>query len=1096
MSNIFKRFVFSFLICLALPALSFGQQVTGAITGLVTDPSGAAIANAAVVATDLARHTVWPTQTNNEGFYNLPRLPVGSYDIRVQVTGFQTTVHPPVQLELNQTARVDLSLSLGAVTDTVTVNASAPLMQTETTMVNTVINSTTNIALPLATRNYIQLTLLAPGSVTVDPSSMSQGKTAMAAGRPYINGNREQANNFILDGMDNNEWGSNYVAYTPSVDAIEQFNLITNNASAEFGNFQGGLISTSIKSGTNQYHGNVFEFLRNDKLNANSWSNNFQNLTRNPLRWNMFGGTFGGPIKKNKLFFFADYQGERFDHPSDSGMYTVYTTAERTGDFSQLLSQKGVQLFNRISSSNKPPYPNNIIPLSLMSTAARNLFASPFYPKPTNSNLVSNTVNSSRSYINADQGDVKVDYNVSERDHIFGRFSKEFLTNPSSNSIPVLISSLTDNVMESGVINWTRTVTPNIVNEARFGMNHVLYTNGDSAGVLGNFGEALGIPGANDHGPGLLRIVMGDQTVNSFGDRNLATREGSTAIQASDGLIISRGRHIIHTGFELIRTRQNLYYAGNNGAWGDMNFGSRYTGSSASDFFVGKASEVSRGFGSTGTSGERSNILGAYLQDDIRLTDTLTVNLGLRYENHLPMTEVKNRWVNYDLWTGQPQFAGKPNVYGNNSLYMPYNLGLDFQPRLGFAWSPKEFGGKTVIRGGYTLSSYFEGTGINLRLSMNAPFVQPEYQYYYYDTGGPILTTGGMMQPNDPYHAALIRAWDPTLRPAAVQQWNFTIQHQFSNSLTLQAGYVGQHGTHLVVAMPYSDGKLNADGTVSPSPYLAGNPDLLSKIGAVLGTASIGVQKYDALQAVLQKKMTNGLLGQLSYTYSKCMTDSAGFWGTSGGQGAASNAFYSDPYNTKLDMGPCYWDVKHVLTGYAVYELPFGKGKKFGNHLNRVAQAVAGNWQAGAILTLRGGFPLTVVSEWSSYDPGTGSSNYDQLRPDCLGPVSYPKTQVSSSLGGGLQWFNPSNYTLPAAGKYGSCGTGIVRSAGDKTIDFNLQKQFAFGETRKLEFRAEAINLTNTPILNQPSVTMGNKLGVIQSAQGERNIQLALKFLF
>jgi hypothetical protein len=918
----------------------------------------------------------------------------------------------------------------------------------------------------------------------------------MSAGRPYINGNREQANNFILDGMDNNEWGSNYVAYTPSVDAIEEFNLITNNASAEFGNFQGGLISTSIKSGTNQYHGSAFEFFRNDKLNANSWSNNFQGLNRNPLRWNMFGATFGGPIKKNKLFFFVDYQGQRFDHPSDSGMYSVYTEAERHGDFSQLLTEKGIQLFDRISMNNKPPYPNNQIPLSLMSVTAQNLFASKFYPQPSNSNLVGNTVNTSHSYINADQGDAKVDYNISERDHVFGRISKEFLTNPAVNSIPVLINNQTDNMMESGVLNYTRTITSSIVNEARFGINHVLYTNGDDPGALGNFGEALGIPGANDHGPGLLRIVMSDLTANSFGDRNLATREGSTAIQASDGLIITKGKHIIHTGFEFLRTRQNLYYAGNNGAWGDMNFGSRYTGASVGDFFVGKASEVSRGFGNTGTSGERSNIFGLYVQDDIRLTGTLTVNVGMRYENHRPMTEVKNRWVNYDLWSGQPQYAGKPNVYGNNSLYMPYNLGLDFQPRIGFAWTPKMLGGKTVVRGGYTLSSYFEGTGINLRLSMNAPIVQPEYQYYYYDTGGPILTSDGMLQPTDPYHAALIRAWDPTLRPAAVQQWNFTIQHQFSNSLTLQAGYVGQHGTHLVVPMPYSDNKLNADGTVSPSPYLAGNPDLLSKIGAILGTASIGTQKYDALQVVLQKRMSGGLLGQLSYTYSKCMTDSNGFWGSSGGQGAASNAFYSDPYNTRLDWGPCYWDVKNVLTGYAVYELPFGKGKKYGSRMNKVAQAVAGNWQMGAILTLRGGFPLTVLSEWSSYDPGNGSSNYVQLRPDCLGPVAYPKTQVSSSLGGGLQWFDPNNYALPAAGKYGSCGSGIVRSPGDTTVDFNLQKQFPLGESRKLEFRAEAINLTNTPILNQPSITMGSKLGVISSAQGERNLQLALKFLF
>jgi hypothetical protein len=353
-----------------------------------------------------------------------------------------------------------------------------------------------------------------------------------------------------------------------------------------------------------------------------------------------------------------------------------------------------------------------------------------------------------------------------------------------------------------------------------------------------------------------------------------------------------------------------------------------------------------------------------------------------------------------------------------------------------------------------------------------------------------------MLQPSDPFHAAKLRAWDPDLRPAAVQQWNFTIQHQFSNSVTLQAGYVGQHGTHLIVPMDYTVRKLNADGTVSPSPYMTGNPELFSKISAVLGTASTGVQRYDALQAVLQKRMSSGLIGQLSYTFSKCMTDSNGFWGASGGQGAASNAFYTDPYNRRLDWSPCYWDVKHVLTGYTVYELPFGKGKKFGSHMNPVAQAVAGNWQVGAILTLRGGFPLTVVGDWGAYDPGTGSADYDQLRTDCLGPVTYPKTQVSASMGGGYQWFDPNNFVAPAEGKYGNCSNGVVRSPGNKSVDLNLQKQFNFGESKRLEVRAEAINLTNSVVLNQPTLMVGNKLGMIQSAQGERNVQLAMKFYF
>ena len=335
------------LLLFAAMAPAWGQQVTAAITGKITDPSGASVVEAKVTATDMDRGTVWPTVTNADGVYNLPRLPIGSYNVKVEKEGFQTAQSSGVVLQLNDNARLDFQLKVGSVSQSVEVTSAAPLLQTQATQLGQVIDSRTNVDLPLATRNYVQLTLLAPGSIHPDPSTFESGQTTASSGRPNVNGNREQANNFILDGLDNNQASDNLVGYAPAVDAIQEFNEITLNAPAEFGNFMGGIISATIKSGTNQFHGSAYEFFRNDVLNANSWSNNFEGAERPSTRWNNFGATFGGPIKKDKLFFFVDYQGSRLDTPTSISTTTLYTTAERTGNFSQLLTQATpIQLYN------------------------------------------------------------------------------------------------------------------------------------------------------------------------------------------------------------------------------------------------------------------------------------------------------------------------------------------------------------------------------------------------------------------------------------------------------------------------------------------------------------------------------------------------------------------------------------------------------------------------------------------------------------------------------------------------------------------------------------------------------------------------------
>src|SRR5215471_20425624 len=376
----------SFLIGMALhgtPALA--QDVTATVTGTVTDQSGAPVVGATVTAKSVERGTTFTGTTNDTGLYRITQLPVGNYDLRIEKTGFQTAVHAAFTLALNQIARVDVELKVGQVSDTIEVTASAPILKTEATQIDTIINSATNEALPLATRNYVELTLLAPGAVHPDPSSFNNGDNVASGARPFINGNREQANTFLLDGMDNNQVSDNLLGYTPSPDAIQEFNLITQNASAEFGNFMGGIVSVSLKSGTNAFHGNVWEFFRNDALNANNWANNFQGLPKPALRWNMFGATLGGPLMSKKLFFFVDYQSQRFDHPASSSALTLFTPAERRGDFSQLLTQRRIQLYNPFqldANGDRTPFLNNQISTSLMDPVARNLFSSAVYPIP------------------------------------------------------------------------------------------------------------------------------------------------------------------------------------------------------------------------------------------------------------------------------------------------------------------------------------------------------------------------------------------------------------------------------------------------------------------------------------------------------------------------------------------------------------------------------------------------------------------------------------------------------------------------------------------------------------------------------------------
>jgi hypothetical protein len=1157
-----KRLTWGLLVLLAVVALvgmltpAFSQEVTGAIVGTVTDSSGAPIKGAAVIATDTDRGTVWTAQTNDSGAYNLLRLPVGSYIVKVSASGFQSAQRPAFTLVLNQAARVDVQLKVGKVSETVEVTGAAPVLQTEDAKVGTVMdaNSITNLA--LETRNYVQLTLLTPGTISVDPKGMNTGaNTAEEGGRPYINGNREQSNNFLLDGVDNNQASDNLLGFTPSPDAIGEFNLITQNASAEFGNYNGGIVNAVIKSGTNRYHGDVFEFFRNDLFNANQWENGLKAgvpgvgvLPTPKLRWNMFGGTLGGHIIKNKLFFFGDYQGGRLDHPATSSFITVLTAAETGGNFSAL----STKLYNPCAAGTggtsatpcsivapalRPAFAGNIIPAANLDAAFTALVTNPLYPKSilTLPNGFGQAINTTSQQYNTDQGDIKVDYIVSEKDHLFARFSKGDQYDPTSNSVALLGNTVNEAYLDNGTVNWTHAFSPNLLNEARFGKNYVKLPHGLTAfnGAVGKLGETIGISNGNPNGiAGLPELSFGGGsitdihagTLNNLGAADILEKFSSTVTQFDDVLIYTRGRHVFKTGFQTNRYNINVFYSGNSGELGAEVFGlgpgGNYSGNGAggdpaADWALGLPQDVGRGTSSGGWH-QRDWLFAVFGQDDWRITDRLTLNLGLRYEARTPWIELNNRQVGVNMFTGALEFVGNtpvPNgIVGTNGFSRGlYNstYGLpDFQPRFGFAWSPGFGGGKTVVRGAFTISSYLEGTGTNLRLTQNPPFTPPQVEAANVASGTSYNTesafTFAAPPTGDPFIGATMLTWQGTVQPSVADQWNLSVEREVAKDTTVQLGYVGQRTTHLMVPEWLSQGDLQPNGTVT-YPLIGGQNRIGTVIngvkttavtygpngfGNVKNTASVGNMNYNALQAVLQKRYGNGLEAQVSYSFQKCMTNDDGYYGTWGAttQAGPSGNYWQNLYNPNGDYARCYWDSTHVLSAYAVYDLPFGRGKRFGNNVPAAVNAVAGNWSINPIISWHSGFPLSLYGAGNS---GTGSP---ENRPDCIAPVTYPKTVTTA----GIQWFGQGSFGNAAPGTFGNCpAQGPVIGPGYSDVDVSLQKNFPITENMKIQFRTDFLNIFNHPNFAVPNDSCcSGTFGVSSSTQDARELQFALKFYF
>lgn len=1073
-------------LAVLFPVSGLAQTGAASITGVVTDQSGAAAPGVTVSATNQGTNVAYTAVTNTAGNYTITSVPIGTYVVKSELAGFKVSATKPITLEAKQIARLDFKMEVGTLEDTVEVTSQAPVLQTETATVGEVLSANTVQSLPLNGRNANQLALLLPGAITPNPDSFTGPRNSGGGGRPYVNGNREQTNNFLIDGIDMNETVDNRIAYQPSPDALAEISVETNNYAADVGNVAGAVISNVIKSGTNSIHGNAFEFYRNSDFDANTWSNNRSGAKKVERKQHIFGATLGGPIVKNKLFFFADYQGTLFDQPGSSTA-SVAPEAWRRGDLSSVTTKI-------IDPRTGQQFPGNQIPLSRISPTALAILNSSSYPLPNRSvtGVSGNYVGEALSTTRAHQGDLRLDWNASPNDKVFFRFSIAELTIKTEKTAFGLIpGGLTKAPFRNVALNWSRVIKPSLINELLVGYNSVNnVTELNDWGGIGDGNTTYGIPGGQPIA-GLSAINWGSglTTVGSA-----ATLEDNLprGLQLNEKLTWLTGRHSLKFGGQFLRYIQRRYYAGNNGALGSFNYAGTFTGFAFSDFLLDQVSSKGRGGGDPNDPWTHlQNRISLYVQDDFKLRDNLTLNLGLRWAYTSPLVEKDNRQVNFDLKTGAATVAQDGSIE-SRALYKPYYKG--FEPRLGFAYRPSE---RWVVRGGYGISQYMEGTGSNLRLPMNPPFFFESNVNYDKSSGAGTITTGFAELVPGTTPSGQVRAFDPNLRPQFTQQWNFFVERLLTSSMSVNVGYVGHHATHLVAPV---EGNQPLPGTGAPSTWAPLNTrrplySALPLVTNIATTTSAARSNYNALQASVRQRSWHGFEFLASYTFSKVMTNNLGYYGSGGV--AAEGAYWMNAYEPEWNYGRAFADARHNFVFSANYELPFGKGMKWGSQWGGLLDGVLGGWKLSAIFQAHSGFPITVTD-------GRGSSLQavrGNERPNCVGnPVPSNQGMTSDpSAPADSKWLDINAFAQAPSGTWGDCGIGVADAPGYNNVDLTLAKRFSVGGDRYLELRAEAFNALNHPNWGPPGRNIADPttFGIITSTvNAPRVVEFALKFYF
>ncbi len=1074
------------LLLFLLTPLAHAQTGAASITGLVADQTGAALPGVTITATNQATSVPYVAVSNNVGNYTITPVPVGTYVVTAELTGFRLSTTQPLTLEAKQVARLDFKMTVGQMQETVEVTAASPLLQTETTTVGEVISGNTVQTLPLNGRNTAQLTLLLPGTMTYNPRGFTN-IGAINSNRPFVNGNREQTNNFTVDGFDVNETIDNRVSYQPSPDAIAEISVETNNYSADTGNVGGAAVASVIKSGTNQFHGNAFEFYRNSNFDANTWENNRSGAPKQKRTQHIYGGTFGGPVVKQKMFFFGDFQRSQQDAPG-FGTASVAPATWRSGDLSSVSATIR-------DPRTGLPFPGNQIPVDRISPVAKALLGDlANYPLPNRTvpgGISGNYVGESVFKIRANQGDARFDWNLSNNDKFFVRYSAAtYQDSRARNPFPLVLSSLNDQPFWNIGGAWNRIFGPTTVNELLLGFSNTTVTGrtDDWAGI-GNANAGYGIAGGQPIA-GLSNIQWGSGLTTPG---SIATDSDTLAktFQINDKFTWVKGRHTMKFGGQWLHYSQQRFYAGNNGLLGFLTYNGAFTGYAFSDFLLDLASGKGRGGGDPNNPWTQlQDRIGLFAQDDLKVTDSLTLNLGLRWAYTSPLVEIDNRQSNFDLQTGQQIFA-KDGSIADRALYQPYYKG--WEPRLGAAW---KFADKWVARGGYGISQFMEGTGANLRLPLNPPFFYESAVSYNVTTGAGSAASGFADLVPGTKPSGNVRAYDPNLRPQFSQQWNVFVERQLTASMSAQVGYVGHHADHLVTPV---EGNQALPGVGDPStwaPQATRRPLYAAQplVTTIATTAARSGSRYNAMQASVRQRLQHGLELMASYTFGKTRTNNRGFYGVFGGTGpqgvtsATEGAYWQNTYNPEAEWGPAFHDVRHNLTVSGSWDLPFGKGRAHGADWNAVMDAILGGWRLGGIYQARSGLPITVTDTRNRSLQGERGAE----RPNCVGAWQ-PSDQSLT------HWLDITGFAAVPLGTFGNCPVGVARAPGYSDLDAVLSKRFSTGRATYAEFRIEAFNVLNHPSFGPPArdIATPNTFGTITSTiSSPRVVELGLKFYF
>jgi hypothetical protein len=1104
----------SLVLCITLTLLGllagaghlFGQVERARITGIVTDKSGAAVQGATVSVVNEATNQTITLNTDAAGAYTANDLNPGAYTITVAKQGYAKHINRQFTVQVSQVARLDVTLEVGSVTQTVEVTTTGPVLQDENATVGQVISPTAVAELPLNGRNLSELAVLAPGVTGLNyaptntigsgvrPDELRPGGTTIEA-----NGARDSANKMLLDGIDNTEMIAQTEIVRPSIDALQEFNVITSNAGAEYNRGGGAIVVTSTKQGSNSFHGSAYEYIRNSAVDAKNYF--VVPGAPNPrYQLNDFGGRIGGPIKRDKAFFFVNYEGY-YERAANTQVSSVPTLAMRNGDFRGVAHIYDPTTTDPVTHARQEfSYRGN---LDVIDPAKMDLIAFALvnaYPLPDPGTGVANNLTVYPLKASDDnRGDARLDYQLSPSQRLFGRYSVDDTEIQMPNTLNSVIGGNENSFSgpqadrgQQGVIDYNKSVSSSLVGDYRFGFSRFtsfLLPSVLTSPIWSQIPGRLPLPGYQPPGAGSGPVAPIISPSGYFGEGN---SRGEPQIRREHmweniaTIMWQKGTHSIRFGTDIMNYRiSESDTPPGQSPFGRFNFDSNFTnnplspggtGNTIASMLVGYPSTTARDFFLPGTAHVNTNEYNFFIADDWRVAQKLVINAGLHYEIDTPFSDSNDHWVNFNPATAAVEIAGQNGVSNTGNWNTDYS---SVGPRIGIAFTPDQ---NTVFRVGYGIFYDPQGNfGTTIRQGRQWPF-----DLVYATAPGSFFpanrVSDGFLTPSQltatfatPF--GTLKGIDQNFKNASTQQFNLSMQRQLSATSSFTIGYVGALTHGLSWSQPIDQPTPGPGNIQARRPFYAQFPN----VTAIAYYQSVGVSLYNSLQTSFQQRLRHGFFLTANYVWSHAKDDSPF-------DGGADGPIPQNPLDRAADYADSDNDIRNRLSVYTSYELPFGTGKALLNGNSFLEREVVAGWRVNLILVAQSGLPFTVTMNGTSTNTGAGSSRVDRV----VGANPYPAQKSIQ------QWFNPSAFFIPPAYQYGTEPRNSLRGPRETNADLSLEKQTALPENTALLFRIEAFNVLNHPQFVIPAATI-NAAGagaITATSNTARQLQAAVRFTF